>query len=1497
MNDFEINYDLRPYLPDVYIKNEIYSSSDSINNNTNISINSSIFIFNINKPLNNPINNPEYLLFGIKQDGIDYDFPSLNFFYYNKLINQSQPYNSSLPIHELNNNLRILLSKIGYDIIQIDANQFEYRELVINDSISNSKIQVIYMYFNFLLYPEAKINYNNYGSTVYYNDKYWNIIIYPYLLNDVPLIQSNVSYDYSLNKLDQSNDKVIETIDFDNRETIKYYEKIDYKKFENLSYTMNNSSNLQTLKSYSNNINNYHDYISNQSNKKIIYFNLNEISKLYYSSIEYNDKNSNTYSQIYLNNKHINNNKCYSNNVNKYSYSFDDKISNLNFIENVNKNYSCYNYNTVSNSTLYQQFINYYVNSYYDYYNFLTENQNSLIELNMSLYKIFVYINPKIINKSYLLNYINTRITPLFKDSNILQFGNGDKKLQLFIFNSIKPTELYYINKFKIEFEFINDLNVNFTYIIILGIVFYNSSKINILNYDKTIISNDLTFINYTIIENSISLSPTIFNPNDKLPIYEKMTNINLIDIQKYMYMLNFNFLSKYTNQNNFIQFTNFYSLIPNLEINLKTLSGIYYKNIINTKMLKINNFIKNFLNIDNNFNNFRLTSSVNKSYLNYSILYDENIVNKSNDNKCNTDCYCNYDYKNTDCDNANELIINDINTYIEYFTYFPKIDVEYVDNPNYSGKYYENFIFNGNNDTFVNLPSGKYIKFNYINYSAIYPVIKDENFVKSIKNIFNIVNYNFSLLIKIPYNINQDDNFYCSNPKYFWTNQYAANIGGNISEIYLILTDQYNNPITFKGEFDECTKKENGLIYAIKLFGNFNYVSKNLNLRIVMNLYFNKYINFTQLIFLNESYEVYNDNNDLEWNINESFLKLHNLKNLKEILAYDFKRFKNCYNETNIKNQFDNFNYNTLENLHNNKVQLNNLRYDIKTLIYISNLFKTTTLIKKIYNYLEIIKTNIMMEIYNNDLLIEIIKYNTVIISDLYNINYYLQICGGTFATNVYEIITKINLIDINNSLEFINNYQSGCIFTINYSTTKLNYLLNLFGEKLKNSENLYYNLYSQIYNLVSFELINNFISLEIFYDIDNFILNTSLNIFENYTKLNLEKKNLLLSQIEAYLKILTLNLTKIDELLNLANLMGDNLINDFLPANLNLNVVKNTYVYNTECYVNCTNIPVFNIVNFLNDTIMIINHSKNEINNPNSYKNYLRAIDQGILIYIDNTIEYFKNIINKIVNIYKYEKKISGMDNINIYDPVEIGKFYILLTEFNLNFNSFFNILNDNQINIFIEYLHLYKSFNNLFNSCQEYLLFVRIWNDFMNNNFTIFTNTFVNEDLYKIVKTDTFYDFLNKTVTNFYNLIIEKNPSSLILYLDKILNTVNTNFNNQFKIYVITEIDLMINVLKEEINTGIKPTIPIIMYGSYYIIPYEDLLLFKENFLPASFNFFKNLLSTINSIDEINTTIFNTFYNDPEVNTVYVNALGYTYLSTPFKYININNINTIV
>lgn len=1462
MSELNINYDLRPYIPDIYIKDNIFNSFDSVNINNSIGINTSIFIFNINEPITSIYNDPSYLLFGIKKSGNVYNYPSLNFFSNINMPNKT-PYETTLPIFKINNNIKKILESIGYNLIDINESEFQYQELIINTSLSNSnlKSKIIYLYFNFISNTNLRTNYNKYASTIYYDSKYWNILIYPYINYDLnnPYISNNIFYEYSLLS-NISTKKIMDKLNFDDRENIKYYTKIDYKYFENTEFTMtdiNNNSHIETLRNVSYYIKNYHNYMNQtyKENPNIIYLNLNEISKIFYPNIEYNHINSNTYTNIHLNDKYINNNKCYSSNINKYSYSFDTKISNLNFIKYPNKSYSSYNYEKITNSTLYQKFINYYVNSYFD----LVNNKNSLAQININLHKIFVYINPKIIDLNYLLSNVKTKITPLFQDSNLLEFGTDTKKLQLFMVGNFKPTELYYLSKYKIEFisENNQESRLNFSYVIILGIIFFDSDKMNILNKSQTLTMNELAYINYTLEENTVSLSPTILKCNENLSIYEIMNNINITDIKKYMYKLDYSFLSNYNNQNNFIQFINFYSILTNNQINLRTSTNpsYLYKNIINIKMLKINNFIKNFININDNFNNFRSINSNTKTYLNYSILYDENII-KNNEN-------------------SNE----DINNYIEYFEYFPKISPIYINNPNYYGKYYPNLESNN----YIILPAGKYIKFNYINLISIYPIFPDEkikeNFVKSVKNIFEIMNWNFSLLIKIPYNINMDDNLYCSNLKYFWSNQYAANIGGNHTNIYLVLNDENNNPYSFYSDSDS----DYGIIYAIKIFNYNNFISPNLSLDIKLNLFYNKYINLSQLIILSETYYNYTDKNTIIWNINNSFLKLHNIMHLKEILTFDLKRFQNNYDKNEIVEQMKNFNYKTLLNLFNNKLQLNNMRYDIKILIYISNLFKTLNLIKKCYNYCEIISTNIMMCCYNNDLLIDLVKYNINIISKLYQINYDLDISSGTFDTLIYNMISKINTIETNNNLENIKNYQKELIYILNYSNNKINIILNLVGEKDIN--NLYKNIYLQIYELVAFEYINYNYNLEISNDIDNLISETNLSKCHFETN----KKTLLLKQIEAYLKILVFNLTKIDELFNLILLMGNNTINDYL-FDLNLKVVKNTYIYNTQCYSNSSNIPTFDIINFLMDTKNIIIYSSSSINNPITYENYQKSIQQGILTFIDNTITNFSSIIDKIVNIYKYMRNIPGMSNINIYLPDEIGDFYILLTEFNINYNSMFDIINENKINLFMEYDNLFNSFNNLFYSCQEFLLSIRLWNDFMNPTIPN-SNIFINEDLYKIISVDVFKDFLTKTINNFYNFIINKNPDTLILYLEKMSKNIEMYFINKFKPHIIVTLNKMLSQLKIQSNNNIIPQIPIIMYGSYYIIPYADLLLFKEKLLPSSFNFFNSVLTIINSIDQINIAIFNIYYNN-QIGIPYINALGYTYLSTPYKYINIDN-----
>ena len=392
--------------------------------------------------------------------------------------------------------------------------------------------------------------------------------------------------------------------------------------------------------------------------------------------------------------------------------------------------------------------------------------------------------------------------------------------------------------------------------------------------------------------------------------------------------------------------------------------------------------------------------------------------------------------------------------------------------------------------------------------------------------------------------------------------------------------------------------------------------------------------------------------------------------------------------------------------------------------------------------------------------------------------------------------------------------------------------------------------------------------------------------------TYLDFIKKNLFLNQINAYLKLVAFNTTKIDELYNLAKLMADEGINRMLPKNLDSKVVKNNYIYNTTCYTLNTNIPRFKIVDFLEDTILFIEKQSNPINS-NNYVIYQKSISQGIITFISNTIKYFKDIINKIVGIYIYIKNLPGI-GINIYDPNEIGDFYYLLNLFYTNFSSFFNILFLNKIDKFYEYTNLKIMLENLFYSCEEFLLYIGLKKDFINED-TLFIseNVFINEDLYKIIKTDQFYCFMTKTIQNIDNLIIKKNPQLTSLYLEKIKSTLKklpNNFVNESTIKIINE---LLSKLANDIFLGLSSN-EYVKFGSYYIISYQDLLMLKGSFDWASFNFEQIIIDIIKNVNALNISIFTAYYNNPEITNFYKQALNYTFIETPYKYININNTN---
>jgi len=1474
-HDFKINYDFRPYLPDIFVKSNIYNSYDTVNNNTNTDINTMIFVININRPLTSQYNDPNYILFGIKKPNAqeEYQFPSLNFFSPITETNVKKSINVDSTSNIITEESQNILNLIGYDLMNIDETQFEFSILNIIENISINKYKIYYFYFNLKNYNSEQVNYNKYGTSLFYNNLTYNVLIYPF--NNVLVKYLPVKIKPYIDNITKSSyKKSILNIDFDNREIIKYYEKIDYKYFENTNFTMDEKTNLETLKNYSLNIKNYVEYVykTNIENEvQIINVSLNEISKLFYYSTNYNLKNQNSYTITELNNIHINNNNINSNQNNRYSYTMDNKMSNINDFDNNSKKYSMYYYTTNTfESTLYQQTKNYYLNFYYNIVNINKNDSNQMIKLNILLHKILVFINPKIIDLNYLLSSVNALINPLFGESNNIEFGKNEDKLNLYIIGDIIHTTIYYVNKYKIIFEFIDQLSdIKFSYIIILNIVFYNESYFSILDIDSTT-NTPLVYTNYTNIEESVSLIPSVYsfyknNVDNYIFFYNTLNSYNKDNnINNYYWNINYSGQKINNTSNEIINMFNFYNIIPNIKTNLKTTTNQHYNNVINVLKNEINNYIKKFINIEKKYLSYTHYINNIKKYINQATLYDETIITESPNIK-----------------------------YIEYYNNFPKLSLDYLSIiNNYIGKYYQVLEYpNSNQETssFVILPSGKYIKFNYINYSSFpYPSIPSdiEYFVKSIKTINSINNYYYSLFIMLPLNINQDNEFQCViDDKFVNHTTYSMGIGGNKTSMYLVLTDINGVPYNFYSQ--NGIDNGEGIIFGIKLYNYYNYISPNLKLEVIPNLYITQYLNLNEFVILMENFSDYSDSNNVLWDVNNTYLKLHNFNSLKEIILYDYKRFKTTQDINLIKEQYLKFNYKTLEILYKNKVQLNYLRYDIKILIYISNLYKIIKLIQKMYSYYEVVKINKMLGINDNEYIINLIKYNSGIVSNLFEINYNLSITSGNFETIIYTHITKMYEINQNVTLSDIVLQQANCIYIINYSLSKLPSILNLVISTVSDTNNLYHNLYYQIFEQIVNENINYLVQEQIIYDIDNFTNTTSITVFDGiFDNIDLHKKHLFLKQINAYLKLVAFNMNKIDELYNLIQLMSD--------YNLDSGVVKNDYIYNTTCYTAKTNIPKFKIIDFLENTIELINKLSIPSNNPN-YEIYQKSISQGIIIFASNTIKYFKDIIDEINGIYIYLKNLPGI-GININNTEEIGNFYALLNSFVSNYVGFFNILFQNNINKFYEYSNLRIMFDNLFYSCEEFLLYVCLKNDFINENTLLISeNITINEDLYKIIKTDIFNDFSIKTLQNIENIVIIKNPQLTKIYLEKI----KSNIVKKPKIYINIQTIKIINQMILELNNEITLNTPVnnfINYGSYYIIPYQDLLLLGGEFNWASFNFKQDIINVIKNVNSVNLSIYTYYYENPEITDFYTQALNYSFLETPYNYININNTNNI-
>ena len=388
---------------------------------------------------------------------------------------------------------------------------------------------------------------------------------------------------------------------------------------------------------------------------------------------------------------------------------------------------------------------------------------------------------------------------------------------------------------------------------------------------------------------------------------------------------------------------------------------------------------------------------------------------------------------------------------------------------------------------------------------------------------------------------------------------------------------------------------------------------------------------------------------------------------------------------------------------------------------------------------------------------------------------------------------------------------------------------------------------------------------------------------IFSPLDTLTIDQQNLLLKDIKYYLEIIILNSKKIDELFNLVKLMySDKTVDSLNPNELNNNVVKDYYLYNTLYYNNNLNIINFDIVTFLNDISLIIStFSGPSYIGTNSYVYYNRAINNGIIGSINYTIIYFIAINKKIIAIYKYIyslQSIGIIPAINIFDPVELTKFYKLLFNFTNNYTALFNIIYNNKLNIYLEFYNLELFFKSLVSNIYEFLLYVQVRMDLTNSDITNYVNNqnnIVSQDLFNII---TFYDFYNE-----------------------IINIIN-DITNILIISNIDTIDFYKKFIEESLSDELKDNIlfmtifnakTIISYCSYQIILYQDLNILKINLYYDSFNFDNNIINLILQINNVNQNIFNYYF---ETNNLEFckELINYDYLNNSYVYINITNTN---
>lgn len=1327
MTDINLLIDTTPYTPDIFLKKSIFLTSDAIDYTTYISINSTIFIINLDdsNPIDSIYNDPGYMLYGIEQTNQIYKYPSL-YFFSTVLNNLQNPYIVIQSTTIINNDIAELLTNIGYDVDVINTNIFYYALLKVTDQVTLVTKNITYMYFNVSSIFTSSTNYSSLAKTIFTNEKYWNILIYPYVY--APTSQNLYRVNTFSTEPINSSSLTISKISFDNRELIKYVEKIDYKYMENYKTLSDPNNKIGLLKNYSKKIINFEKYYLNS--KKIsntLFLNLNEISK-FYSNIDYENKYLNTYTIKELNNSYINNNLSFSSNDKKYSFTTDSKFAVLNSEFDTHK-YANYNYSTLTINSIYQMVRNYSINCYY---NIKQTTDNDIQILNNYLYKILVTINPLIINYYKLTsNDISLKIRNIYDSNPVLEFGFGKDKITLYIKSNLRETNTYYIGVYCIVFSFkaVNS-NVILQYDIMLSVAYYNGTMVNISEMSTTLDTDDLGFITYTNQELTVGLSPTIFKAAPKIKLWEDLKYLGMYDTKTYSFIINYDELTKYTSDSNVIYYSNFYyfvsNIIPNLqEFNRQSMS--YVNNLFDIRIQKINNLISNIINQSNNFLSIKINNFNKSTILLTSILLDTNLDTK--------------------------LVSN--------FQYFPAITLPSTYPPlgtTYKLKY--NYNVTSNLNGLVYLPTGYYKILKYINYFPKYDLKtannSNDHLVLNINSTKNFMENNCCLLIKLPLGANFNDEFYSNNYEKtdFFINNYGF-VGNNFTQIFLVAANSSGEPYS-----STCN-----IIYAYELFNypNDHVDSFSINkFKFKFHLLINSYLNFYQINLIGETYCDYKENNSYILDSDNLNFKLFPDIYLSDIVYYDFYRFNFKIIDATINSQYTNYDPQYSHLLFNAKCDLSQTQLSIRKIIYMLNQNKNLIMINKIKCYLYQIQFIKLSNIdYNIEQWVEAIIFNITVASKINYINYNLEI---TYSTNNYiiqNLYTNIAQININTSLESIAEYIINCEYIIQYLYTKIN-LVKINMNQNNNTD--YLSSTNELINQLANKLeIEDKIMEKINYDIINI-------------EIQLSKPNPIIHLIINYLQIIKLNTKKIDELLLITRLLSEDKTSDGInPNGINSNVVSMDYIYD-PVYSNLS-LTNFNCVVFLTNMQTVIAYFSNVLNAPETTNLYYnRAINSGINTYITSTINLFTNLNQQIIGIYKFVYNLTDgtIQPINIYQTDSIANLYYIMTEFKLAYSKMSEIINICKINLFEEFDQVIIYFNEYVLDIKEYLLYVQIKIDMMSGN----SDVIIPQDVFYIIGVEELDTKINQVIILFDELLIKTNSTIISEYLDAIQNDDLTN-----------------------------------------------------------------------------------------------------------------------